>query len=52
MIFTALLKTTISDEEYEDVKKSFNLMKMQTLSELNALYNFQDTIILFEIFEN
>ena len=27
-------------------------MKMSNLSDLNALYNFQDTIILTEIFEN
>ena len=32
--------------------KLLNLMKMQTLSDLNALYNFQDSIILCEIFEN
>ena len=32
--------------------KLLNLMKMQTLSDLNALYNFQDTVILCEIFEN
>ena len=50
--YSNLKYTTISDEEYEDVKKLFNLTKMKTLSDLNALYNFQDTIILCEIFEN
>ena len=50
--YSTLKNTTISDEEYNYVKKLFNLLKMQTLSDLNALYNFQDTIILCKIFEN
>ena len=50
--YSTLKNTAISEDEYEDVIKLFNLMKMQTLSDLNALYNFQDTIILCEIFEN
>ena len=49
--FSTLKNTTISHEEYEDVKKLFNLLRMQTLSDVNALYNFQDTIILCEICE-
>ena len=44
--------STITDREYEDVQELFSLMKMSNLSDLNALYNFQDTIILAEIFEN
>ena len=50
--YSSLKNSTISDQEYEDVKKLFCLMKMQDLSDLNALYNFQNTIILGEIFEN
>ena len=50
--YSTLKNTAISDEEYEDVKKLFNHMKMQTLSDLNAFYNFQDTIILCEVIEN
>ena len=42
----------VTDKEYEEVKKLYTLMRMSNLSDLNALYNFQDTIILAEIFEN
>ena len=42
----------VSDEEYEDVKKLYLTLKMTNLSDLNALYNFHDAIILAEIFEN
>ena len=42
---------TISDEEYENVKKLYTTLKLQNLGELNHVCNFQDTIILCEIFE-
>ena len=42
----------ISVEEYENVKKFFNILKLQTLEDLNRIYNFQDTAILCEIFES
>ena len=38
-------------EEYEAVKKMYQTMKLENLGELNKLSNFQDTIILCEIFE-
>ena len=38
-------------EEYENVKKFYNLLKLSNLGKLNQIYNFQDTIILCEIFE-
>ena len=50
--YSSLKNSTITDEEYEDVQKLFSLTKMSNLSDLNALYNFQDTIILAEISEN
>ena len=50
--YSSLKNSTITDEEYEDVQKLFSVMKMSNLSGLNALYNFQNTIILAEIFEN
>ena len=50
--YRSLKKTMVADQEYEDVKKLFSVMKMSNLSNLNALYNFQDTIIFAEIFEN
>ena len=34
------------------VKKLWKLLRLEKLSDLNDLYNFQDTIILCEIFEN
>ena len=50
--FSSLKSSTITDREYKDVQKLFSLMIMSNFSDLNALYNFQDTIILAEIFEN
>ena len=41
----------ISTKDYEDVKKFYTLLKLSNLGELNKLYNFQDTMILCEIFE-
>ena len=40
----------MTDEEYQNVKKFYQAMKLENL-ELNKIYNFQDTIILCEIFE-
>lgn len=37
--------------EYENVKKSYQTMELKDLGELNKIYNFQDTIVLCEIFE-
>ena len=52
VFYSSLKNSTITDQEYDDVQKLFLLMKMSNLSDLNALYNFQNTIILAEIFEN
>ena len=41
----------ISEEEYENVKKIFKILRLKTLGDLNKIYNFEDTIILCEIFE-
>ena len=41
----------ISQEEYEDVKKIFKILKLETLGDLNRISNIQDTLILCEIFE-
>ena len=41
----------ISTKDYEDVKKFYTFLKLSNLGELNKLCNFQDTIILCEIFE-
>ena len=39
------------EDEYENVKKFYKTLKLKNLGELNKIYNFQDTIILCEIFE-
>ena len=41
----------MTEEEYENVKKFCQTMKLKDLGELNKIYNCQDTIILCEIFE-
>ena len=45
------LKENISDQEHSDVKIFFKLMRMKTFAEMNKIYNIQDTLILWEIFE-
>ena len=40
------------DEEYENFKKFHKTLKLKNLGEHNQIYNFQDTIILCEIFEH
>ena len=41
----------LSNEEYENVKKFYTLLKLPNRGELNQINNFQDTTILCEIFE-
>ena len=41
----------MTDEEYENVKKIYQTMKLENLGQLNKIYNFQDTVILCEIFQ-
>ena len=49
--YSCLKEKNISEEEYENVKKFFCLVRLKTLGDLNRIYNFQDTAILCEIFE-
>ena len=49
--YSCLKEKNISEEEYENVKKFFCLLRLKTLGDLNRIYNFQDTAILCEIFE-
>ena len=49
--YSSVKDTTMTDEEYENVKRSYQTMILQDHGELNKIYNFQDTIILCEIFE-
>ena len=50
--YSCLKEDNISTEEYENVKKFFNILKLETPGDLNRIYNFQDTAILCEIFES
>ena len=50
--YICLKEDNIFTEEYENVKNFFNILKLETLGDLNRIYNFQDTAILCEIFES
>ena len=49
--YSVLKEKRISDQDYEDVKKLFKLLRLETLGDMNKIYNIQDTLILCEIFE-
>ena len=49
--YSSLKEKNISDKKYEDVKKLFKLLRLETLGNMNKIYNIQDTLILCEIFE-
>ena len=42
---------TREEYDYDNVKKFYQTLKLKDLGELNKIYNFQDTVILCEIFE-
>ena len=50
--FSTLKGQAVNNDDYENSKKLFILLKMQNLSDLNDLYNAQDVILLLEIIEN
>ena len=50
--YSLLNNEIIDDKSYESVKKFWRLMRLNKLSELNDIYNFQETIILCEFFGN
>ena len=49
--YSTLREKNISEEEYENGKKNFKILKLETLGDLSRIYNIQDTLILCEIFE-
>ena len=49
---SSLKNEIISDGNYENVKKIWQLLRLTKLSDLNDINNFQDIIIFCEIFEN
>ena len=50
--YSTLRNAIIDDQSYDNVKRFWKTLRLQKLSDLNHIYNFQDTIILCEIFEN
>ena len=40
--YSSLKEKNISDEEYENVKRFFTVLRLKTLGDLNRIYNFQD----------
>ena len=50
--FSTLKGQAVNDDDYENLKKMFILLKMQNLFDLNGLYNAQNIILLLEIIEN
>ena len=49
--YSSMKDSILSEEEYENVKKNYTTLRLKNLGELSQIYNFQDTIILCEIFE-
>ena len=49
--YSELKEKDISDEEYQNVKKKFMLLRLKTLGDIIRIYNFQDTLVLCEIFK-
>ena len=49
--YSNMKDSVISDEDYINVKKFYNLLKMSNLGELSKVYNVQDTKIICKIFE-
>ena len=49
--YSSLKDDIMTLEEYKNAKKIYQTTKLKNLGELNKIYNFQDTIILCEIFE-
>ena len=49
--YSSLKDSIMTREEYDNFKKFYQTLKLKGLSELNKTYNFQDTGILCEIFE-
>lgn len=50
--YSQLKNKRVSNDEYENSKKLYSILKMRNLSDVNDLYNFQDVALLCEIVEN
>ena len=50
--YSTLEEKAMSDDEYNNFKILYTLLKMRHFSDLNDLYNAQDVILLLEVVEN
>ena len=50
--YSSLKDDIMTMEEYKNVKKFYQTMKLKNLGELNKIYNFQDTIISVKYLNN
>ena len=50
--YSSLKEKNISQEEYENVKKFFKILRLKMLGDLNRICNFQETSVLCEILES
>ena len=50
--YSSLRNEIIGNDDYENVKKFWEIVHLKKLSKLNDIYNFRDTIIFCKIFEN
>ena len=50
-LYSSFKDIIMTKEEYKNLKKFYQTLKLKNLGKLNKIYNFQDTIILCEIFE-
>lgn len=50
--YSSFKNEVTSDEEYKNMKKFWPFLLLKKISKLSDIYNFQDTIIICEFFEN
>ena len=50
--YSSLKNKIISQEDYESAKEFYEKLRMRNISDLNDIYNFQDTVILCKIFKS
>ena len=49
--YSSLKDSIMAREEYDNIKKFYQTLKLKDLTELSKIHNFQDTVILCEVFE-
>ena len=51
-IFSELQERAVNDEDYQNSKYLYQMLKMRNLGDVNDLYNTQDVILLTERIES